>query len=137
MAGLSAEIVSFITQPPLCQGLPSGNDEITASFIFPPEFVGFKGHFPDNPLLPGIVQIMLARYTAARGHDQYLYRIKRCKFLQPIKPQETVTVRVQSRGTEHEFQAQITVKDILCCTISFALQPALEAGIISVCSAGK
>jgi 3-hydroxyacyl-[acyl-carrier-protein] dehydratase len=31
--------------------------EVTASFIFSPEFTGFQGHFPGRPVLPGVCMI--------------------------------------------------------------------------------
>jgi 3-hydroxyacyl-[acyl-carrier-protein] dehydratase len=29
-------------------------------FVFSPEFVGFKGHFPGHPVLPGVCQVQSA-----------------------------------------------------------------------------
>jgi 3-hydroxyacyl-[acyl-carrier-protein] dehydratase len=40
----------------------SGTSEgqVTASFIFSPEFTGFQGHFPGRPVLPGVCMIQAA-----------------------------------------------------------------------------
>ena len=40
---------------------------ISAQFVFPKEFIGFRGHFDNNPILPGIckisaVVVMLEKY---------------------------------------------------------------------------
>jgi len=31
--------------------------KIIARFTFSPEFIGFQGHFPDKPILPGVCKI--------------------------------------------------------------------------------
>ncbi|OQW96453.1 MAG: hypothetical protein BWK77_04630 [Verrucomicrobia bacterium A1] len=32
--------------------------------MFSPEFIGFKGHFPENPILPGVCQVQAALVAA-------------------------------------------------------------------------
>ncbi|MFG1175109.1 hypothetical protein AAFN90_16270 [Erwiniaceae bacterium CAU 1747] len=90
--------------------------------MFTTEFSGFRGHFPDNPLLPGIVQIMLARYTAAAGKSARLTGVKRCKFLHPIKPGDTVSVDVKPGSHIGEYQATIDSNHIVCTTLVFELE---------------
>lgn len=122
MPGLSEELSQFVVSPPqlICrEGEP---DNMHCCFIFTPEFSGFEGHFPDNPLLPGIVQIMLARYTAAAGKNSRLAGVKRCKFLHPIKPGETVTVIVEPGRHTGEYQAAISSNQIACTHIIFELE---------------
>lgn len=68
-----------------------------AVFVFPPEFPGFAGHFPDNPVLPGIAQIMAVVHTCEADVPPSLRGIKTCKFLRPVVPGERVTVR-STRG---------------------------------------
>lgn len=33
------------------------DDSLTARFVFPPEFTGFRGHFPERPVLPAVCKI--------------------------------------------------------------------------------
>ncbi|MEJ4043052.1 hypothetical protein [Erwinia sp. SLM-02] len=122
MPGLSQELSHFVVTPPhlICrEGEP---DTMQCHFMFTPEFSGFDGHFPDNPLLPGIVQIMLARYTAAVGKSARLCRVKRCKFLHAIKPGETVSVSVKPGRSTGEYQATIASNDVACSAMVFELE---------------
>ncbi|MTD26908.1 hypothetical protein [Erwinia sorbitola] len=125
MSALFDELIDAVTSPPSLKTTQSGVHVITADFYFPAEFIGFQGHFPGNPILPGIVQIMLARYTAAQGGSGLVHCIKRCKFLQSIRPKDNVTVRVEQRGNENRYQAVISANNNLCAMLSFSLQRAL------------
>ena len=58
----------------------------------------FKGHFPGNPVLPGvcILQIFkeLTETDRTAGHPLIYYEIKQCKFLLPIVMNKPVKVNV-------------------------------------------
>ena len=58
----------------------------------------FKGHFPGNPVLPGvcILQIFkeLAENNLAVGHPMMYDEIKQCKFLLPIAMNKPIQVNV-------------------------------------------
>lgn len=43
--------------------IDDNNKLFTAQFTFPKTFTGFKGHFPEQPILPGICQIQAAMTT--------------------------------------------------------------------------
>lgn len=74
-------------------------------FSFPPDFVGFAGHFPGDPILPAVVQIGLgvvlsqALLSEKAGH-QRLETVTRAKFLRKLKPGETITARCCRRGPD-------------------------------------
>ncbi|MDT8391703.1 MAG: hypothetical protein RRC34_14480 [Lentisphaeria bacterium] len=55
---------------------------LSASFSFPAEFIGFQGHFPDAPVLPGIcmIQAFLVMHAAHRGRDFRLNTVLAAKF---------------------------------------------------------
>ncbi|GAB1410791.1 hypothetical protein MASR1M90_19450 [Desulfovibrionales bacterium] len=95
--------------------------------MFPPSFIGFDGHFPQKPILPGIVQIMAAAYTASMGVHSMVQTITRCKFTHPVAPDELmhVTVRIEQKNSMSQARAVLTVNEQPCSTISFTLaQPA-------------
>ena len=71
---------------------------IGAAFVFPADFMGFAGHFPGNPILPGIVQIMAGALTAGQGRDLPLRGVPRCKFLRPVVPGERLEVTALPTG---------------------------------------
>ncbi|MFP4175995.1 MAG: hypothetical protein ACOCR1_01365 [Planctomycetota bacterium] len=64
-----------------------------AEFTLPPDFVGFRHHFPGNPVLPGvaIIDAVAAACSLAAGTtSSSIKRIKRAKFFTPVKPDMTV-----------------------------------------------
>ncbi|MDR2075913.1 MAG: hypothetical protein LBP61_03125 [Desulfovibrio sp.] len=68
-------------------------------FLFPPEFIGFGGHFPADPVLPGIVQIMAVSRTYGGMFSGRLLKISSCKFLRPILPGERIDIRLKKDAT--------------------------------------
>lgn len=74
-------------------GLGSGDEGVlTAYFIFPEDFLGFQGHFPEEKVLPGVCQIqcvttMIEKYT---GKSVLLKEIVSVKFLAPVFPSEEI-----------------------------------------------
>lgn len=73
----------------------SGQDgSLERTFIFPPDFPGFDGHFPGYPILPAVVQIeagvLLAKELA--GHSLFLTSVERAKFQKEINPNMAVKV---------------------------------------------
>ena len=52
------------------------------------DFVGFEGHFPGHPVLPAVVQILMAEITIsqATGTDRRTEGIRNAKFLRPVPP---------------------------------------------------
>ena len=38
----------------------AGDGRLMARFLFPPEFIGFQGHFPESPILPAVCKIQAA-----------------------------------------------------------------------------
>jgi 3-hydroxyacyl-[acyl-carrier-protein] dehydratase len=62
------------------------------------------GHFPGNPIVPGVV--LLDRIAAAieRVHDARLARIDSVKFLAPLKPDEDAELRIARDGARVRFR---------------------------------
>ncbi len=56
-------------------------------FVLPPECLCFAGHFPQRPLLPAFVQIMLGRLVVAQGGAAAAFKaVERAKFTAPAGP---------------------------------------------------
>lgn len=62
--------------------------QYTAAFRFPPGFPGFAGHFPGNPILPGVcmVQAALVLIGARNQVPVSLKRIVSAKWFAPVRP---------------------------------------------------
>ena len=61
---------------------------VDAQLLVDPELAGFAGHFPDFPILPGVVQLDWAVHYAREFLQlgQSVMRVERLKFTCPISP---------------------------------------------------
>ena len=99
------------------------------TFIFPPSFTCFDGHFPDTPILPGMVQIMAAMLAAGEGTPQRLLKIGRAKFMRIVHPGEALhatAVITRKNGLIHA-AVQLTVNGEPAATLPLVLEPANPA----------
>ncbi len=57
-----------------------------------PEHEIYRGHFPGQPVVPGVCTLTIVRecLAAALGHGVMFRRIRECKFLAAIVPGEAV-----------------------------------------------
>ena len=64
-----------------------------ASFIFPADFTGFRGHFPERPILPGVctVQAVLVAFQSWKKQPVKLLEIANAKFFAPVAPGDELT----------------------------------------------
>jgi 3-hydroxyacyl-[acyl-carrier-protein] dehydratase len=78
-----------------------GAGELTARFLFPEDFMGFQGHFPQNPVLPAVceIQLAVAMLEAWKEKGVILREIVFAKFSSPVTCNEEVecscTVRME------------------------------------------
>ena len=72
--------------------LGSDADGLSGSFdlAIRPESRIFEGHFPGNPVCPGVCGVELIRECAARvvGCNLRIARISKCRFLSVARPQD-------------------------------------------------
>ncbi len=73
----------------------AGDDAATVEVSFPECFTGFQGHFPEQPVLPGVCQIGAAVALAGRmrGTPQVLSEIINAKFVAMVVPDQLLQVR--------------------------------------------
>lgn len=72
--------------------------EIIAEYSFARDLAVFSGHFPGNPVLPGIFQIEMARYALeVTNHKNYnISLISKAKFINMILPDSKITVKIKA-----------------------------------------
>lgn len=60
----------------------------TATLHFDKDFIGFAGHFPGHPILPGVCLVECGVELARRAtkFPFHLTRIKQAKFFRPVEP---------------------------------------------------
>ena len=74
-------------------------NEIEALAYVPTDSSWFLGHFPNEPILPGIALIYMAQQAiiqdaAAKGEEITLKALRRVRFTQPVRPGESLKVNV-------------------------------------------
>lgn len=64
------------------------------TYVFSASFPGFQGHFPQNPILPAILQLVTARESIAEqmGRDVLITGVKQAKFRRIVTPDTPITV---------------------------------------------
>ena len=80
------------------------NGEGPCTFSVPVTFSGYRGHFPGNPILAGIVQLSFIRRLAERrlGRPLRLAGVRRIKYLRTITPDMPVTLSLELEPAESE-----------------------------------
>jgi 3-hydroxyacyl-[acyl-carrier-protein] dehydratase len=87
--------------------------EIAEPVRIAPNHPALPGHFPGNPIVPGVV--LLDRIAAAieRLLGKRLAKIAAVKFLAPLKPDESAELRVSCEGTRVRFRIDRAAAPIL------------------------
>ena len=91
-----------------------------ATFTFPEDFVAFKGHFPQQQLLPAVVQVELAIFVLSKAlkKEVKLKTVKKAKFVSPIFPKETVNLTYVNKETFYDISIKKDEKVISAFQIS-------------------
>ena len=95
---------------------------VTASFYTKKDLDIFSGHFPENPVLPGVIQVeMMAQASCFMSSKVYkdpenfrlevaLMGASDCKFRKPVLPDMNLTIKarlVKVRGSIISYEGQI------------------------------
>jgi len=93
-------------------GGPSEQADGTASIEFKFEATDpvFAGHFPNQPLVPGVFQLEMARLGAEwlLGERLSVCEISRAKFLRPIVPAEVVCMNLKLSKNDENIGVRAT-----------------------------
>jgi 3-hydroxymyristoyl/3-hydroxydecanoyl-(acyl carrier protein) dehydratase len=89
---------------PQIEGIRRTGDAVELDIRLPPDLLWFQGHFPQAPILPGVVQIDWAMAYAREhlGLDLPTARLFKVKFRQVIRPGEFLTLRLQHRRDKRQ-----------------------------------
>lgn len=78
---------------------------VTASFTVPLNHPALPGHFPGNPVVPGVVVLdhVIGVLTANRVPLLRLRKLKQVKFIEPLLPNQEATVTAEVGETSLSF----------------------------------
>jgi 3-hydroxyacyl-[acyl-carrier-protein] dehydratase len=109
---------------------------VAASYRVPPDGWWFQGHFPDRPVMPGVLIVEAMAQTGAvavlaeeenRGRIAFFAGIDDCRFKRIVSPGDTLTLACeidQVRGPIGRGKATAHVGDELAArgTLTFAVE---------------
>lgn len=105
----------------------SGREDGVFEVRLNPDHAVFQGHFPGNPVLPGVCSLMIVRECASRtvGLPLRYVSVRESKFLATITPDARLTVelKLSTDGSDFPLDAKI------CCgeTIMLKLKARLKS----------
>ena len=89
----------------------------------------FSGHFPGQPILPGIALVYMAEQAIiqdalAKGEQLQLHTLKRVRFTQPVRPGETLSLNIVSEeaGEDILFSFKVANKENIVCSGSIIVK---------------
>ena len=89
-------------------------------FILRPEAEVYRGHFPGDPITPGVCTLQMIKeclQSVLERDEMRLVRIKQCRFSRLLRPSEKVLQLEIRLRDEAWFTAQITDEDQVCMKI--------------------
>jgi 3-hydroxymyristoyl/3-hydroxydecanoyl-(acyl carrier protein) dehydratase len=101
----------------------SNYNYIEALADVPADSPWFSGHFPGEPILPGIALVYIAQRAIiqdalAKGEQVLLHALKRVRFTQPVRPGETLSLNItgEEAGEDILFYFKVTNKENIVCS---------------------
>lgn len=75
-------------------------EPLHGEFAVPPDHPCLPGHFPGEPIVPGVLLLDLSRAVLQRARPQLgvLCEVKTVKFMHPVRPGEAVRVTFSAAG---------------------------------------
>ncbi|MDR1524790.1 MAG: beta-hydroxyacyl-ACP dehydratase [Tannerella sp.] len=99
------------------------NDETVFHVTLLPGYSVYAGHFPGNPVSPGVCNIQMIKECAGllTGKQLFLGYISRCRLSAVITPQTTpqLQVRMQLTETDRRYEVRAKVCDGTTTYIEF------------------
>ncbi len=105
-----------------------GADEIEAWRVVRPEEFYFAGHFPNNPILPGVLMVeaiaqagvllALMQEPDKKGRTTLFAGIERVRFRRIVRPGERLRIVVKMLAAKaglYKFSGQVLVGEELAC----------------------
>ncbi|MGD8258132.1 MAG: hypothetical protein PVF14_02435 [Desulfobacterales bacterium] len=103
----------------------SDQNEISAAIHLPPGSPWFHGHFPGEPILPGVAQIgmVIDVIRKARKQDLKVSAVRRVRFKQIIRPDDQLKIiAAPLREDTDTYSFRILMEDEIVCSGVVALK---------------
>ena len=101
----------------------TNHNHIEALADVPVDSPWFSGHFPGEPILPGIALVYMAEQAIiqdalAKGEQVLLHTLKRVRFTQPVRPGDTLSINIagEEKGEDILFSFKVANKKNIVCS---------------------
>lgn len=104
------------------------DDAVVAQVTTDTQSPWFSGHFPGDPILPGIAQLKMVTdiIAEALGQDLYLVDLTRIKFKKLIRPGEILDIHALAGKKENSYSFRISSQQDDVCSGTLTLAPTQE-----------
>ncbi|MBW6520362.1 MAG: hypothetical protein K0A99_05010 [Desulfoarculaceae bacterium] len=104
------------------------DDAITAQVTTDPQSPWFSGHFPGDPILPGIAQLQMVTDIVAKAlvMDMHLIDLTRIKFKKLVRPGEILDISILAGNKENTYSFRISSRQEDVCSGILTLAPKEE-----------
>lgn len=91
------------------------DNEINTKISFNMDHPVFEGHFPGNPIVPGVVQVQILKDLLEQVLDKriFLNHTKSIKFLNVINPLEVGVVNFEIKFSPHQLENDISIQCVV------------------------
>ncbi|MFH0976910.1 MAG: hypothetical protein V1874_14100 [Spirochaetota bacterium] len=108
--------------------LDSGKN-ISANAVVPADSPWFSGHFPGQPILPGIAELSIVFDLLKKNHNitgnknnLIILSLKKVRFKVLVKPEELLNIKViQVENSANTYSFKITAANKLTCSGTIAV----------------
>ncbi len=96
---------------------------IEAQVTTDPESPWFSGHFPGDPILPGIAQLKMVTDVVGKGvqKELHLLALSRIKFKKLIRPGDVLNIHAAAGTKENNYLFRITSDQDTVCSGTLTL----------------
>lgn len=79
-------------------------DAYQTTFAVAPTHPALPGHFPEHPLVPGVVMLEQVAMALRAWRDERLARVAEAKFVAPLLPGESAALTLSEAGDRVRFE---------------------------------
>ncbi len=82
----------------------TATQELLESFSVPADHACLPGHFPGEPVVPGVVLLDHVAACLQRAGAGHVVRLLAVKFMSPLLPQQPAEMRIEVTGSRARFR---------------------------------
>jgi 3-hydroxyacyl-[acyl-carrier-protein] dehydratase len=88
----------------------STENSIDAKVTLQETSMWFNGHFPDQPILPGVGQLVILNQLISKFHGKevFLSQIKRAKFKKLIEPMDILQINIEIKEDHYSYKIKVS-----------------------------